>query len=141
MKDCRQFYIDGTWTDPAMPCDFPVVNPATEESIAAISLGSAADVDKAVCAAKKAFVWYSETSVGERLALLQRIITIYKSRMEEMAETISREMGAPLTLSRAAQAPAAARGAWPRWLPQCRPQFHRSVRRGRTRRGRGGFHR
>jgi aldehyde dehydrogenase (NAD+) len=106
LKDCRQFYIDGAWTDPAVPHDFPVVNPATEESIANISLGSVADVDKAVCAAKKAFEWYSQTSVDERMALLQRVITVYKSHMEEMAKTISLEMGAPLGLSRAAQAPA-----------------------------------
>jgi aldehyde dehydrogenase (NAD+) len=106
MKDCRKFYIDGNWVDPTEHCDFTVINPANEEAIATISLGSAADVDLAVAAAKRAFESYSETSVEERLALLRRIIEVYKSKMEEMATTISQEMGAPISLSRKAQAPA-----------------------------------
>src|SRR5580693_6212863 len=106
MKDCRQFYIDGKWVSPTAPHDFEVINPATEEPIATISLGSAADVDKAMAAAKKAFESYSETTVEERLALFRRIIEVYKAKSEEMAETISQEMGAPISLSRAAQAPA-----------------------------------
>jgi aldehyde dehydrogenase (NAD+) len=109
MKDCRQFYIDGKWIAPATPRDFGVTNPATEEHIATISLGSTADVDKAVAAAKRAFEMHSETSVAERLALLRRIAEIYESRMEEMAVAISLEMGAPISLSRAAQAPAGLR--------------------------------
>src|SRR6202158_6220487 len=106
MKDCRQFYIDGKWIAPTSAHDFAVVNPATEEKIATISLGAAADVDKAVAAAKRAFESYSETSPDERLALLQRIIEVYQAKYEEMAETISQEMGAPMWLSRAAQAAA-----------------------------------
>ncbi len=106
MKDCRQFYIGGKWVNPAEARDFIVINPATEEAIATISLGSAADVDMAVAAAKEAFYFYSETTPDERLAFLRRIIENYQSRMGEMAEAISLEMGAPLTLSRAAQAPA-----------------------------------
>jgi aldehyde dehydrogenase (NAD+) len=106
MKDCRKFYIDGKWVNPAKARDFEVINPASEEPIATISLGSASDVDKAVAAAKKAFESYSETTVEERLALLRRIIEVYKAKSEEMAETISQEMGAPISLSRAAQAPA-----------------------------------
>src|SRR5271168_5294931 len=106
MKDCRKFYIDGNWVDPAKAHDFSVVNPATEEPIATISLGTAADVDRAVAAAKRALETYSQTSPEERLAVLRRIIGVYQSRMEEMAETISREMGAPISLSRKAQAPA-----------------------------------
>jgi aldehyde dehydrogenase (NAD+) len=106
VKDRRQFYIDGKWVDPTKPYDFEVVNPATEQPIATISLGSAMDVDKAVAAAKRAFESYSETTRDQRLALLQRIIQIYQSRLEEMAETISQEMGAPLALSQSAQAPA-----------------------------------
>jgi aldehyde dehydrogenase (NAD+) len=105
MKDCRQFYIDGKWIAPAETCDFNVTNPATEEIVATISLGGPADVNKAVAAAKRAFPVSSETKLSERLALLQRIIEIYQRRMEEMAETISQEMGAPLSLTRAAQAP------------------------------------
>jgi len=106
MKDCRQFYIDGKWVSPTQAHDFDVINPVTEEPIATISLGSAADVDKAVAAAKKAFDSYSESTVEERLAFLQQIIEVYKAKSEEMAETISQEMGAPISLSRAAQAPA-----------------------------------
>lgn len=106
MKDHRQFYIDGKWVDPAKRHDFTVINPANEEPIATISLGSAADVDQAVAAAKRAFGSYSETTVEERLALLRRIIDVYKSKLEEMATTISQEMGAPISLSRKAQAPA-----------------------------------
>lgn len=106
MKQCRQFYIDGKWVDPNIARDFNVINPATEEPIATISLGSAADVDKAVAAAKRAFASFSETTIEQRVAFLQRIIQIYQSRSDELAETISREMGAPLTLSRKAQVPA-----------------------------------
>jgi aldehyde dehydrogenase (NAD+) len=106
MKDCRQFYIDGKWVNPIHAHDFSVVNPATEEPIAIISLGSAADVDRAVAAAKRAFESYSETTLKDRLALLTRIIEVYRSRMGEMADFISQEMGAPVGLARAAQAPA-----------------------------------
>ena len=106
MKDCRKFYIDGKWVDPTRAHDFTIINPANEEPIATISLGSAADVDRAVAAAKRAFESYSETSREERLGLLRRIIEVYQSKMEEMAKVISQEMGAPSSLSRKAQAPA-----------------------------------
>jgi aldehyde dehydrogenase (NAD+) len=106
MKDCRQFYIDGKWVSSTETRDHEVINPASEEPIATISLGSAADVDRAVAAAKRAFESYSETTLKDRLALLMRIIEVYKSRMDEMADTISQEMGSPAGLSRSAQAPA-----------------------------------
>jgi aldehyde dehydrogenase (NAD+) len=106
MEQCREFYIDGKWVSPTVAHDFSVINPADEEPIATISLGGAADVDKAVSAAKHAFESYSETTVESRLSLLQRIIEVYQSKMDTMAETISREMGAPLSLSRKAQVPA-----------------------------------
>jgi len=105
MKTYEQFYINGEWVDPAEElntCD--VLNPANEEVIGKIAMGSAADVDKAVIAAKDAFDTYSQTSVEERLALLGKIVEVYQSRYDEIAETISSEMGAPLTLSKAAQA-------------------------------------
>ncbi|MGA3299484.1 MAG: aldehyde dehydrogenase family protein [Candidatus Acidiferrales bacterium] len=105
MKDCRQFYIDGKWVAPAAASDFSVTNPATEETIATISLGGIADVNKAVAAAKRAFPSFSETGLEDRVALLRKIIEVYQSRIEEMAETISWEMGAPMSLTRAAQAP------------------------------------
>ena len=106
MKECRQFYIDGKWVNPTKARDFEVINPASEEPIATISLGGASDVDKAVAAAKRAFESYSETTVEERLALLRRIIEVYKAKSAEMAEAISQEMGCPISLSRAAQVPA-----------------------------------
>src|SRR5580692_7609327 len=105
MKDCRQFYIDGKWVAPAAASDFSVTNPATDETIATISLGGIADVNKAVAAAKRAFPSFSETRLEDRVALLRKIIEVYQSRIEEMAETISWEMGAPMSLTRAAQAP------------------------------------
>ena len=106
MKQCRQFYIDGKWVNPNKGHDFNVINPATEEPVATISLGSTSDVDDAVAAAKRAFVSFSETAVDQRLAWLERIIEVYQVKREEMAETISQEMGAPLSLSRKAQVPA-----------------------------------
>jgi aldehyde dehydrogenase (NAD+) len=105
MKDCRQFYIDGKWVAPTAASDFSVTNPATEEIIATISLGGVADINKAVAAAKRAFPSFSETKLEDRVALLRKIIEVYQSRIEEMAETISREMGAPMSFTRAAQAP------------------------------------
>src|SRR5262245_49862320 len=106
MKDCRQFYINGAWVAPKKANDFPVVSPANEEKIGTISLGAKADVDDAVAAARKAFAKFSETSREERLALLQAIMGAYQNHYDEMAETISKEMGAPLWLSKAAQAAA-----------------------------------
>jgi aldehyde dehydrogenase (NAD+) len=106
MRDCRPFYIDGKWVNPTAARDWEVINPATEEPIATISLGSAADVDKAVAAAARAFECYSQTLVDERVALLQRVIEVYKAKSEEMAQTISQEMGCPLSLARSAQAAA-----------------------------------
>jgi len=105
LRHSRQFYIDGTWVGPAVANDYPVINPATEEQIGTISLGSAADVDKAVAAATRAFESYSETTITERMEILKRIVEVYRAHMKTMAETISAEMGAPISLSRAAQAP------------------------------------
>jgi len=106
MIDCRNFYIDGKWVAPVQVKDLTAVNPATEEPIATISLGSAADVDKAVAAAKQAFESFSETTVEQRLAYLRRIIEVYQAKSSQMADAISMEMGAPLFLARKAQAPA-----------------------------------
>jgi aldehyde dehydrogenase (NAD+) len=110
MRDCRQFYIDGKWVSPDSARDLVVINPANEEPVATISLGGASDVDKAVAAAKRAFGSYCETAcettVEQRLALLRQIIEVYRAKSEEMADAISLEMGAPLSLSRKAQVPA-----------------------------------
>ncbi|KOF21075.1 aldehyde dehydrogenase [Ensifer adhaerens] len=104
MLDKRKFYIDGQWVDPIAPNDLDVLNPATEKPIAVISMGTAADIDRAVAAAKKAFVTYSRTSVDERLALLEKLLAIYKRRYDEMVATITMELGAPTTMTREQQA-------------------------------------
>jgi len=107
MLDKLNFYIDGKWVPPVTPKTLDVINPANEEAYARISLGSKADVDKAVAAARRAFETYSRTTRGERLALLQKIVETYQKHYGEMVEAISREMGAPLGLSKAAQAASA----------------------------------
>jgi aldehyde dehydrogenase (NAD+) len=98
------FYIDGKRVPPASPRDFEVINPADETPFAVISLGSAEDVDKAVAAARRAFESWSRTSKEERLALLRALRDIYERRSDEMAKTISMEMGAPIRLAKLAQA-------------------------------------
>jgi len=103
VKTYRQFYIDGAWVQPSQSRDFAVINPATEDVIATISLGSAADVDLAVGAAKKAFATFSETTVDQRIEFLQKIIQVYQAKSDEMADAISQEMGAPLSFSKKAQ--------------------------------------
>jgi aldehyde dehydrogenase (NAD+) len=106
MKEYLKFYINGEWVAPTVPKTWDVINPATEEPIGRISLGSAADVDKAVIAARTAFETFGRTSREERMALLERVIATYSSRVNEIAETISLEMGAPMWLAKGAQAPA-----------------------------------
>ncbi|MDH1475432.1 aldehyde dehydrogenase family protein [Comamonas thiooxydans] len=104
MQDHLQFYIDGQWVNPVSPRSLEVINPSNEQAIARISMGSAADVDKAVAAARRAFESYSRTSREERLALLAKVLEVYQSRYGDFVQTISQEMGAPLWLSKAAQA-------------------------------------
>ncbi|MEQ1866495.1 MAG: aldehyde dehydrogenase family protein, partial [Micropepsaceae bacterium] len=104
MNKRLQFYIDGKWVDPTTPKTLDVINPSTEEPIGQISLGSKADIDKAVKAARRAFETFSQTTKEERLALLTKILEVYQRRYGEFVETISLEMGAPLWLSKAAQA-------------------------------------
>jgi aldehyde dehydrogenase (NAD+) len=104
MKDLRQFYINGQWVDPIEPRDLSVENPSTEKLVATISLGTAADIDVAVAAAKAAFPVYSQVSVEERIALMEKLLQIYKDRYDEMAMAISVEMGAPISFATAAQA-------------------------------------
>lgn len=104
MLDKRKFYINGEWVEPVTQNDLYVLNPATEKPIAVISLGTADDIDRAVAAAKKAFASYCRTSVDERLALLEKLLAIYERRYDEMAETITAELGAPKTMCREQQA-------------------------------------
>jgi len=105
MIERRQFYIDGAWVDPVAPRDHHVINPATEEAIATISLGGEADAVKAILAARAAFDGYSNSSVDERVAILEKIIALYSARLGEIAQAISSEMGAPMWLASTAQAP------------------------------------
>lgn len=99
MRNYTQFYIDGQWVDPIAPRTAEVVNPATEEVSGTISLGSAADVDKAVAAARRAFATFGETSAKERLDLLEAILAEYLKRETELGEAVSEEMGAPMSLA------------------------------------------
>ena len=101
--DNRQFYIDGAWVDPVEPKELKVINPATEEPAGVISMGGSKDVDRAVMAARRAFDSYSRTSPAERLALMERILAAYKAHYDEIAQAISIEMGAPITLSKGSQ--------------------------------------
>jgi len=89
MPNNLKFYIDGAWVEPATPKTLGVINPATEEEFATISLGSAADVDRAVTAARRAFATYSETPVADRLAILERIIKGFRARLPELARTMT----------------------------------------------------
>jgi len=98
-----KFYINGQWVDPVTPRTLDVINPSTEAVITQISLGSSADVDAAVSAARAAFDNWSQSSREERLALLEKILAIYTERSEEVAQAISQEMGAPIALARTAQ--------------------------------------
>ena len=104
MREYMKFYIDGQWVDPVTPKTIDVINPATEEVAGHISGGSAADVDKAVKAARKAFETYSLTTREERIDLLQRILAEYQKRFGEIANAITEEMGAPASLAQRAQA-------------------------------------
>ena len=103
MSNNRKFYINGQWVEPAIANDFDVINPANEEVCATISLGSEADTNAAVAAAKEAFVSYSQTSKEERLGYIRAIAAEYERRVEDMAQAISHEMGAPIDMSRTAQ--------------------------------------
>ncbi|KRO93449.1 MAG: aldehyde dehydrogenase [SAR92 bacterium BACL26 MAG-121220-bin70] len=104
MKDLRKFYINGEWVDPTHRNDLDVENPASEEMIATISLGGPTDVNLAVAAAKRAFASYSQTSVDERVALMEKLLQLYMDRYDEISVAISVEMGAPISFATAAQA-------------------------------------
>ncbi|MBS9717977.1 aldehyde dehydrogenase family protein [Pseudohalocynthiibacter aestuariivivens] len=109
MINKRNFYIDGKWVAPAVPNDFDVINPSNEEVCATISLGGQADTDKAVAAARDAFETWSFVSKSERITLIEKLLEIYNTRAEEMAQAMSMEMGAPMDLARQQQVGA---GSW-----------------------------
>lgn len=104
MQEYMKFYINGEWVDPVTPKSLDVINPTTEEPFAKISMGSSADIDKAVAAARAAFETYSRTSVKERSDMIGAILAEYEKRYDDIAQVISTEMGAPIWLSKAAQA-------------------------------------
>jgi len=103
MIDKRKFYINGKWVDPLKSSDFPVIDPSIEEVYAVISLGGKEDVDYAVNSAKSAFLSWSRVDKKIKINLLENLLSIYKSRWDEITETMSKEMGAPLDWSSSAQ--------------------------------------
>jgi aldehyde dehydrogenase (NAD+) len=104
MSKHLKFFIDGAWVDPMVPALLDVIDPSTEEPFTTISVGTKADVDRAVAAARAAFPTFSVSGRAERLALLERILAIYNERFEDIAQAVSREMGAPLAFARESQA-------------------------------------
>ena len=104
MRDYKQFYINGEWVDPVTPNDLDVINPATEEVCAQISLGSEEDVNRAVAAARAAFDSYSRTSRQERVGLLESCGEGFQKYYNQIADAIREEMGAPKELATGAQA-------------------------------------
>ncbi|MFW8635942.1 aldehyde dehydrogenase family protein [Cribrihabitans pelagius] len=109
MIEKRDFYINGQWTAPAEARDHQVINPSTEEPCAVISLGGEADTNAAVAAAKAALPGWMATPPAERIALVEKLIGIYESRSEDLAQAMSMEMGAPIDMARTSQAGA---GSW-----------------------------
>lgn len=107
MKNLSRFYIDGQWVEPHRPQPFRVINPATEEQIGLMNLGSVEDVNRSVAAANAAFPAFSQTSKQERLTLLRQLFRATEARMEDLAQAMCREMGAPITFAREVQADAA----------------------------------
>jgi aldehyde dehydrogenase (NAD+) len=105
MIEKRDFYINGRWVAPATPRDCAVIDPSTEDACAVISLGSEADTNAAVAAAKAAFPGWAATPPAERRAVVVRILEQYEARKEELAAAISVEMGAPIDMARDSQAP------------------------------------
>ncbi|MCG8315343.1 MAG: aldehyde dehydrogenase family protein, partial [Pseudomonadales bacterium] len=99
MREYLQFYIDGQWVNPVELKTLEVENPATEQVCGKVAMGSAADVDSAVKAARKAFASWSETTVSDRLGLLQNIQVEYEKRSADLATALTEEMGAPSSLA------------------------------------------
>ncbi|HWK48960.1 MAG TPA: aldehyde dehydrogenase family protein, partial [Steroidobacter sp.] len=99
MREYLKFYIDGKWVDPIEPKTVNTINPATEAVSGTIALGTAADVDRAVKAARKAFATWSKTSREERVQVLERILAEYQKRVGDLAAAVTEEMGAPKTLA------------------------------------------
>ena len=103
MLNKRLFYINGSWVEPELSNDFNVIDPSTEETCAVISLGSEADTNKAVAAARASFESWMFTPKNERLKLIENILEEYLKRAEDMANAISLEMGAPIEMAKQQQ--------------------------------------
>ncbi len=95
MRDLTKFYIDGAWVEPDDLTVIDVINPATEKAAGQVALGNAADVDKAVAAARRAFDSWSQTSVADRIAVINNLVAAYSARMDDLAVAVTEEMGAP----------------------------------------------
>jgi len=106
MHNLQQFYINGEWVKPTEREVLDVYNPATDQVVSQICLGTADDVDLAVAAANQAFISFSQTSKAERIALLERILQAYDERKADLIAATTEEMGAPVGLSSQAQVPA-----------------------------------
>ena len=104
MPNLAKFFIGGQWVKPISPATLPILNPATEAQIGTVAMGNSEDVDSAVAAAKTAFSGFSATSKKERLHLLNRLKAATERRLEDLAQAMRIEMGAPITMARAAQA-------------------------------------
>ena len=117
----RDFYINGSWVPPVVPRDCDVIDPSTEETCAIISLGSEADTNAAVAAAKAAFPAWAATAPAVRRAVVVRILQQYELRLDELAQAISIEMGAPIDMALASQAPCL---PWGREIRRRRRRLH-----------------
>lgn len=104
MADATRFYIDGAWVAPVGDARAAIVNPADRSVIGEVALGTPADAEGAIAAAKAAFPAWSATSRAERLAFLEKINAGLIARAEEIGDAIMAEMGAPIGLARGAQA-------------------------------------
>ncbi|HHI71017.1 MAG TPA: aldehyde dehydrogenase family protein, partial [Rhodobacteraceae bacterium] len=100
MSNLKSFYINGQWVAPATPNDFDVINPSNEEVCATISLGSEADTNAAVAAAKAAFPAWAAVPKSDKLDFLHAVLKEYNNRADDLAEAMSLEMGAPIDLSK-----------------------------------------
>ncbi|MGE8366439.1 aldehyde dehydrogenase family protein [Cupriavidus sp.] len=106
MKMLNHFYINGQWVEPSAGSTLvDIVDPSTEAPAGKLAMGTATDVHAAVAAARAAFPAWSETSREERIALLERVIELYRARLGDIAEAVRAEIGAPITLCRNVQAP------------------------------------
>lgn len=131
MREYRQFYIDGHWVDPASPGVIEVIDPATEAVCGTVAAGGAADIARAVDAARRAFADWSQTPVPARLALLLKIAECYDDRAADLAAALTEEMGAPQALAAQAQVPLGS--AHFRSAARALEQFDFEQQRGETR--------